>query len=421
MRMDSRFIVENSLKSDQSANAYFAYNISARWLDIRLEFLGALVVLATALLSVLARESLGAAKAGLALSYAANLTFLITLLVKSYGEVQNQLVSVERIEEYSSMELEAPAVMDNDGNLPDGWPGEGRIEFMNFSARYRQGMELIIKDISFEVLPGEKIGIVGRTGAGKSSLTLALFRIIEAANGPWERRLLQSSTGPEITKEADATLDLSTIEKSIGQVEKMNKDESKEGDTAGMVLIDGIDIATVGLEHLRRHLAIIPQDPILFAGTVRDNLDPFSHCSDTELWQALERAHLNSHISSLPGGLSFEVAQNGDNFSVGQRSLVCLARALLRKTKILILDEATAAVDVETDELIQKTIRKEFKDRTILTIAHRIKTVMDSDRILVLEQGRVQEFDSPLALLEKKDDSLFFQLAKQSGQTSSCD
>ncbi|KAF9395964.1 Multidrug resistance-associated protein 1, partial [Podila epigama] len=219
-----------------------------------------------------------------------------------------------------------------------------------------------------------KVGIVGRTGAGKSSLTLALFRIIEAANSYWAIASDPSMEGKQV--------DLNTFQ--LGN----NSD-------GGSIEIDGVDISRLGLKDLRQHLAIIPQDPTLFAGTVRDNLDPFGQATDAELWEALERAHLKSQISSLPGGLSFEVAQNGENFSVGQRSLICLARALLRKTKVLILDEATAAVDVETDDLIQKTIRKEFKDRTILTIAHRIKTVMDSDKILVLEKGRVEEFEAP--------------------------
>ncbi|KAG0054723.1 Multidrug resistance-associated protein 1 [Gryganskiella cystojenkinii] len=413
MRVNERFILENAMKSDISSNAYFAYQISSRWLDVRLECMGTLVVLATALLSVLARESLGAAKAGLALSYSSNLTFLITLLVKSYGEFQNQLVSVERIQEYSNKGPEAPATMDKDAHLPPHWPAQGRIEFRDFSARYRQGMELIIKGISFEVQPGEKVGIVGRTGAGKSSLTLALFRIIEAANGPW------ASLGSKelVVLNSTATSSQGTTKGKSNLLPEKTEEENDDNAKAGLILIDGIDIATIGLEHLRQHLAIIPQDPILFAGTVRDNLDPFNQSTDLELWQALEQAHLKTHITSLAGGLAFEVTQNGDNFSVGQRSLICLARALLRKTKILILDEATAAVDVETDELIQKTIRKEFADRTILTIAHRIKTVMDSDKILVLEEGCVKEFDRPEKLLENKE-SLFYQLAKQSGQAS---
>ncbi|KAG0270666.1 CD9 antigen [Actinomortierella ambigua] len=174
----------------------------------------------------------------------------------------------------------------------------------------------------------------------------------------------------------------------------------------------------MGLDDLRQHLAIIPQDPALFAGTLRENLDPFGELEDVDLWQALERAHLKGYISSLgQQGLQHEVAPNGENFSVGQRQLICLARALLRKTKVLVLDEATSSVDIQTDELIQKTIRTEFRDRTILTIAHRIKSVMDYDKILVLDHGRVQEYASPKELLQKKE-SLFYGLAKQAGEHS---
>jgi ABC-type multidrug transport system fused ATPase/permease subunit len=312
--------------------------------------------------------------------------------------VYSQLVAVERIEEYSRKNPEAPA--ETDVVLPENWPQAGHVEFRNYSTRYREGLDLVIKNISFEVQPAEKVGIVGRTGAGKSSLTLALFRIIEAANSHWAK-----SSHNDKDLDSDPTKD-----DTIVDLEKINVEED-----GGSIWIDGVDISTVGLKYLRQHLAIIPQDPTLFVGTVRENLDPFDELEDAHLWEALERAHLKEHISSLAGGLSFKVSQNGDNFSVGQRSLICLARALLRKTKVLILDEATAAVDVETDELIQKTIRKEFKDRTILTIAHRIKTVMDSDKILVLEKGRIEEFEPPQVLLQRPD-SLFYSLAQQAGE-----
>jgi ABC-type multidrug transport system fused ATPase/permease subunit len=183
----------------------------------------------------------------------------------------------------------------------------------------------------------------------------------------------------------------------------------------GTIFIDGMDIAKMGLFHLRSALSIIPQDPILFNGTVRQNLDPFHKCSDAEIWQALEKVNLKGYIASFSEGLDHVVLQNGDNFSVGQRQLICLARALVRRTRILILDEATAAIDVETDAVIQKTIRNDMKDCTVLTIAHRINTVMDSDRILVLDRGSVVEFDTPKALLSSK--GVFYSLAKEAGQT----
>ncbi|GJJ71288.1 ATP-binding cassette, subfamily C (CFTR/MRP), member 1 [Entomortierella parvispora] len=427
MGLQSRYVIESAEKSDRSSNAHYHLLVANRWLNIRLEFLGALIVLATSLLSVSKRDELGTGKAGLALSYALTVTFTITYLVQALGSLQNQLVSVERIQEYCDKNPEAPMTV-ADGNkrgdekkaemhtaLSDAappqlhlpptpqWPEYGRITFKNYSTRYREGMDLVLRDVSFEVQPGESVGIVGRTGAGKSSLTLALFRIVEAADSYWARASHNKTDSSQL--EDTSTEELKDIK--IG---------SLTGDLGGgSIELDGVDISTLGLKDLRSRLAIIPQDPTLFAGTVRENLDPFQECDDSELWTALERAHLKTKISSLSGALSFEVSQGGDNFSVGERSLICLARALLRKTKILVLDEATAAVDMETDELIQKTIREEFKDRTVLTIAHRIKTVMDSDKILVMEKGCVEEFDHPELLLRNKD-SLFRKLVEQAGE-----
>ncbi|KAI1315141.1 hypothetical protein EDD11_001246 [Mortierella claussenii] len=403
MNMHESFIEDNEKKSTISANAYFTYQMVARWLQVRLETLGAFVVLGAALFAVLKRNSLSPSMVGLALSYALTITQDITTLVRVYCELQNQLVSVERVDEYLRKNPEAPAALPVDDQLHKDWPQAGHVEFRDYSTRYRQGLDLVIKNVSFAVQPKEKVGICGRTGAGKSSLTLALFRIIEAANSEWAKASHNGADEDTITSTvADTT--------PVAVLEKVHVEED-----GGSIWIDGVDISTVGLSRLRKHLAIIPQDPTLFAGTVRENLDPFDELEDSDLWQALERAHLKDHISSLSGGLSFKVSQNGDNFSVGQRSLICLARALLRKSKVLVLDEATAAVDVETDELIQKTIRKEFKDRTILTIAHRIKTIMDSDKILVLEKGRVEEYESPQTLLQRPS-SLFFKLAQQAGE-----
>ncbi|KAG0085536.1 hypothetical protein BGZ92_008914 [Podila epicladia] len=389
--LQAQFLAQNQIRADTVANRMYVYNLANRWLQVRVELLGSLIVFLSAALSVLKAGELDPTLIAVALSYSITMQGFINYLVRTVNEVQNILVSVERVQEYSEKPMEAPAV--TGVPLSESWPQQGRVVFKNYSARYREGLDLVIKDASFEVKPAEKVGIVGRTGAGKSSLTLALFRIIEAADSYWSIASDPSMEGKQVDYEMF---------------------HSGNGD-GGSIEIDGVDISTLGLRDLRRHLAIIPQDPTLFAGTVRENLDPFNEVSDTDLWEALERAHLKSHISSLAGGLSYEVAQNGENFSVGQRSLICLARALLRKTKVLILDEATAAVDVETDDLIQKTIRKEFKDRTILTIAHRIKTVMDSDKILVLEKGQVEEFESPSRLL-KKPESLFYSLAQQAGE-----
>ncbi|XP_066024421.1 multidrug resistance-associated protein 1-like [Pocillopora verrucosa] len=209
----------------------------------------------------------------------------------------------------------------------------------------------------------EMVGIVGRTGAGKSTLTLALFRILERAGG--------------------------------------------------RIVIDGVDIAKIGLQDLRSRLTIIPQDPVLFSGTLRVNLDPFDSHTDEELWKILEMSHLKNFVSGLEEGLLHPVTEGGENLSVGQRQLVCLARALLRKSKILVLDEATAAVDLETDELIQHTIRREFADRTVFTIAHRLNTIMDYTRIMVLDKGFMMEFDTPRALLAQQ--GIFYKMARDAG------
>ncbi|CAL1548930.1 unnamed protein product, partial [Lymnaea stagnalis] len=262
---------------------------------------------------------------------------------------------------------QAEWVLPGDSPALDMWPSLGHIEFVNYSTRYRDGLDLVLNDVSFTIHPGEKIGIVGRTGAGKSSLMLAMFRLTEAASG--------------------------------------------------LIRIDGVDISKIGLHTLRRGVTILPQDPVLFAGSLRVNLDPFNKCSEDELWHALDLANLKPFVQTLSKGLEHEVGEGGGKLSMGQRQLVCLARTLLRKTKILILDEATAAVDMETDDLIQRTVRTAFQDSTVLTIAHRLNTVLDYDRILVLQNGKIIEFDSPKHLLAVST-SKFRAMVKEAGLSS---
>ncbi|KAF9586638.1 hypothetical protein BGW38_000371 [Lunasporangiospora selenospora] len=393
-RLEDQFLQENETRSDLFATRANLFLLTNRWLTIRLQALCALLILLTASLAVLNADRLDHSLVGLALSYALNMTNVLGILVRCTGEVQNHFVSVERIEEYCHKPVEAP--VETGYHVSESWPEHGKVEFKHFSARYREGLDLCIRDANFTVEPQEKVGIVGRTGAGKSSLTLALFRIIEAADSFWALVSDPSQIDHIIDSDAFAV-------------------SGVNGSGGGSIEIDGVDISRLGLRDLRSRLAIIPQEPTLFSGTIRENLDPFKKYDDSMLWGALERAHMKDYIIGLEGGLAYEVAQGGENFSVGQRSLLCLARALLRKSKILVLDEATAAVDVETDNLIQKTIHKEFKDRTILTIAHRIKTVKASDKILVLEQARVREFETPSALLERRD-SLFYTLAQHAGE-----
>ncbi|KAG0279202.1 hypothetical protein BGZ95_001991 [Linnemannia exigua] len=396
MDLQDRFITASAGRSDLYSNSFIAMAYCIRWMEILVQMVNVVITLLACLWFVLLPQgSVNSATAGLALSFAMSNSQSLIWFARTYSDLYVHLIAVERVQEYAELKTEAPLSTAPDSEagraLDRHWPQDGRIEFVDYSTRYREGMDLVLKGISFTVEGGQKVGIVGRTGAGKSSLTLALFRMIEAANSEWAKASSNTSN-PEVGEQGE--------------------EDQVDG---GKIVIDQIDISTLGLADLRKNLAIIPQEPVLFAGTVRENIDPFGELEDAVLWEALERSYLKSVISTLPGGLNFEVAQNGENFSVGQRSLICLARALLRKTKILVLDEATSAVDIETDELIQKTIRSEFKDRTILTIAHRIKTVMDSDKILVLDHGRVVEFDEPKVLLQDES-SLFYKLAKQAGE-----
>ncbi|XP_075738556.1 ATP-binding cassette sub-family C member 3 isoform X2 [Rhipicephalus microplus] len=355
-----RFVARSNELTDINHSSFFPSIAASRWLSIRLEFLGYSIVFIAALLAVLTRETLSPGLAGLSVSYALTVTSTLNMLVRATSDTETNLVAVERCFEYTRTPQEAPWERP-DFKPDDRWPTAGRVVYDNYSTRYRNDLELVLKGISCDINPGEKIGIVGRTGAGKSSLTLSLFRLIEAAGGA--------------------------------------------------ICIDGMDISYLGLYDLRSKLTIIPQDPVLFSGTLRSNLDPFDSMKDDELWRALEHSHLKEYVAGLEKGLEHIITEGGENISVGQRQLVCLARALLRKSRILILDEATAAVDMETDDLIQATIRREFADCTIITIAHRLNTVLDYDRIMVLDRGQIVEFDAPRDLL-KQETSVFYQLAK---------
>ncbi|XP_065338923.1 multidrug resistance-associated protein 1 isoform X7 [Cloeon dipterum] len=358
-----RFMTESEDKVDFNQIAYYPSIIANRWLAVRLEMVGNLIIFFSALFAVLGKDTMSAGLVGLSVSYSLQITQTLNWLVRMTGDVETNIVAVERIKEYGETKQEAAWDIP-ETKPPKEWPQEGNVVFKDYQVRYREGLDLVLHGISCDVKGGEKIGIVGRTGAGKSSLTLGLFRIIEAAGGS--------------------------------------------------IYIDGVDISKIGLHALRSRLTIIPQDPVLFSGTLRINLDPFEQYKDEEIWRALEHAHLKHFIKGLAAGLSHEVSEGGENLSVGQRQLICLARALLRKTKVLVLDEATAAVDLETDDLIQQTIRTEFKDCTILTIAHRLNTILDSDRVVVLDKGKIIEFEPPNTLLQRKQ-SAFYSMAKDAG------
>ncbi|XP_074853753.1 ATP-binding cassette sub-family C member 2-like isoform X2 [Carettochelys insculpta] len=358
-----RFIRENKDVVNENLVCFYNNVISNRWLAVRLEFLGNLTVFFAALFAVLTGNKINSSTVGLSISYALNITQTLNFWVRKACEIETNGVSIERICEYEEMDKEAPWITSK--RPPKGWPNKGIIEFINFQARYRTDLGLALHDVSFQTDSEEKVGIVGRTGAGKSTLTNCLFRIIER--------------------------------------------------TGGKIIIDGTDISTIGLHDLRGNLNIIPQDPVLFSGTLQSNLDPFGKYSDHELWEALELCDLKNFVQSLPKKLLHEISEGGENLSVGQRQLVCLARALLQKTKILILDEATASVDVETDHLVQSTIRRAFHNCTVLTIAHRLHTIMDSQRVLVLGSGRIIEFDTPHNLLLQQ--GVFSKMVSEAGIT----
>lgn len=360
---ERRFVHINNANVDFNMRSLFMLRSINRWLSVRLQFIGSLIVWTSSLLLIYkstTRAPVSAGMAGFLMSYTLQVTDVFKRMVRMSAEVEANVVSVERCLEYCHLPCEedqhlrfAPA--------PAHWPAHGEIRLHHYSARYPKMPEPALRNVSLHVKPGEKIGVVGRTGAGKSSLVLAMFRMI-----------------------------------------------ARE---AGSICMDGVDIELLALLDLRPRLSIIPQDAHLYQGTLRDNLDPFHEHSDERLWEVLQHSSLWDMVHHLDGGLAAVVSEGGANFSVGQRQLVCLARALLNPSRILMLDEATAAVDFQTDRILQATIRREFGDKTIVTIAHRLDTVMDSDRIVSLDHGEVKEYDTPQALYEKR--GIFYTLCQQ--------
>ena len=301
----------------------------------------------------------------LIIAYSLQTASTFNWLVKYFAEVEMNMNSIERLDEYvKQLNHEAPAEI-QDRRPKNEWPEYGEIYFRDVSMRYRSDLPLVLQCLSFHVKPGERIGIVGRTGSGKSSTIQALFRMVELSDG--------------------------------------------------IIEIDGKDIASIGLNDLRRRLAIIPQDALLFSGTLRFNLDPFEKYTDQQIWAALDRASIKGYILTLPGGLDAEVLEGGENFSIGQRQLIGLAKAMLQKPKILIMDEATASVDLKTDLLIQCALREDFSQATVLCIAHRLNTIIDFNKVLVIQDGRCIEFDTPESLLSKPH-SLFTAMVNETGE-----
>ncbi|KAG2035930.1 ABC transporter [Suillus americanus] len=376
-----RFSEENIQLTDIENRAYWLTVVNQRWLAIRLDFLGSLLTLAVALLTVGIRFKISPGQTGVTLSYIVMVQQSFTWMVRQVAELENNMNSVERVVHYAK-EVEQEATHEvEDSPAPADWPSRGEIVMKDVVMRYRPELPPVLKGLSMSLSPGEKIGVIGRTGAGKSSIMTAIYRMVELASGS--------------------------------------------------ISIDGVDISTVGLAQLRKGLSIIPQDAFLFSGTLRTNLDPFELHDDAKLYDAMKRAYLVDSNSDLPStsasppaegqsaprfSLDSPIDDEGSNLSIGQRSLVSLARALVNDTKILILDEATASVDYETDSKIQHTIANEFKERTILCIAHRLRTIIGYDRICVMDAGMIAEFDTPVNLFAMPD-SIFHGMCERSSIT----
>ncbi len=410
---EQRFIRDNQARVDAHNRPFIYLWAANRWLALRVDFAGALVAFFAGVFVILRMGTIDAGSAGLSLTYAVMFTENVLWLVRLYALNEQNMNSVERLKEYIEVEQEAKAIID-EARPADNWPSQGAIQFKDYTTRYRPDLEPVLRDLTFSVAPGERVGIVGRTGAGKSSLALALFRGLEAEQGK--------------------------------------------------IVIDDVDIGLIGLQDLRESITIVPQDPTLFTGTVRSNLDPFSLFTDEEIFETLRRVQLIGAPSSATASssaspvapkeltppespkssqdvvredlkdndldlakkstntrensnifvnLSSPIAESGSNLSQGQRQLLCLARALLKAPRVLLMDEATASIDYATDSKIQSTLR-EVRGSTILTIAHRLQTIIDYDKVLVLDKGKMIEYDSPWELISR-DGSIFHGMCEMSG------
>lgn len=396
---ERRFIRDNMLRINTHSRPFIYLWAANRWLGFRMDFIGDLVAFFAGAFVVLSIGKIDAGAAGLSLSYAIGFTENVLWLIRLYAMNEQNMNAVERIKEYLDVEQEAAAVIEKTRPAAN-WPSQGSVEFINYTTRYRADLTPVLRNVSFKISPLEKVGIVGRTGAGKSSLALALFRGLEAEEGK--------------------------------------------------ILIDDVDIGLIGLQDLRESITIVPQDPTLFTGTIRSNLDPFSLFTDEDIFTALRRVHLIGAATSTtnpstpltisrpvtPGAaltapvspigsttltnkniflnLNSTVTESGNNLSQGQRQLLCLARAMLKQPKVLMMDEATASIDYNTDSKIQETIRE--LQSTIITIAHRLQTIVDYDKVLVLDKGQVVEYGHPHELLKKDGkDAVFRGMCEMSG------
>ncbi|GAB6032452.1 Multidrug resistance-associated protein 5 [Chamberlinius hualienensis] len=345
---------------DKHISAYLLFQLSSKWIAFRIDTLSWFVITGTGLMVVLTKGTVSSGVAGMVMSQIFRVCNVLATVTRWKSELMARLISIERVAEYSrNLEEEAPAIIKKN-RPPKDWPQKGSIRFENVELRYRKELPLVLHGLSVDIQGSEKVGIVGRTGAGKSSVIGTILRLTEVCGGK--------------------------------------------------IIIDDIDISQIGLEDLRSKIAVIPQEPVLFEGTIRWNLDPFGEHTDEQMWDALEQSHLKTKIEMEANKLDTILSPEGGIFSLGEKQLFCLSRALLRNSQILLLDEATASVDVETDRLIQETIRTAFKGCTVLTIAHRINTIADYEKIMGMDAGKVVEFDTPSNLLVS--DSMFHSMMK---------
>ncbi|KAG7261091.1 hypothetical protein CRUP_024784, partial [Coryphaenoides rupestris] len=467
---------------DLHSESWFLFLTTSRWFAMRLDIMCGVFVTITTFSCVLLRDELGAGDVGLALTYAITLMGMFQWGVRQSAEVEMLMTSVERVAEYTELESEAP--WETQKRPPPDWPSQGMVTFDGVNFSYSADGPLVLRNMNATFLPREKVGVVGRTGAGKSSLVSALFRLAEPqgriyvdgvltseiglhdlrqkmsiipqmtsvervaeyteleSEAPWETQkrpptdwpsqgmvtfdgvnFSYSADGPLVLRNMNATF---LPREKVGVVGRTGAGKSslvsalfRLAEPQGRIYVDGVLTSEIGLHDLRQKMSIIPQDPVLFTGTMRKNLDPFSHHTDEELWNALQEASTHTHsntvqlksaVEEMPGKMETVLAESGSNFSVGQRQLVCLARAILRKNRVLIIDEATA----------NRTIRDKFRDCTVLTIAHRLNTIIDSDRILVLDAGEIQAYDEPYALLQDPH-GIFSKMVQQSGKQEAAD
>ncbi|XP_044137448.1 ATP-binding cassette sub-family C member 9 isoform X1 [Bufo gargarizans] len=358
-RHESRFKQRMLELTDTNNLAYLFLSAANRWLEVRTDYLGACIVLMAAVTSITSGLTFGLTSGinsgivGLGLTYALTVSNYLNWVVRNLADLEVQVGAVKKVNSFLNIESEPYEGTMDLQQVPDDWPKNGEIKISDLCVRYESNLKPVLKHVKAYIKPGQKVGICGRTGSGKSSLSLAFFRMVDIFDGK--------------------------------------------------IIIDGIDISKIPLHTLRSRLSIILQDPVLFSGSIRLNLDPECKCTDDRLWEALDIAQLKNLVKSLPGGLDAMVTEGGENFSVGQRQLFCLARAFVRKSSILIMDEATASIDMATENILQKVVMTAFADRTVVTIAHRVHTILTADLVIVMRRGNILEYDTPESLLAQED------------------